>query len=383
MEWMQAIGNWFNRLMLEGALSFWQVLLIAVALDMIIGDPHWFPHPVKLIGKWISWFEKKLRQKISQQPSISYVADERRAGTVLCAVTVVGSGLIVGLILALINRFSPFWASVAAAVMMYWALSGHALWAEASKVAKALEADDITLARQRIGYLVGRDTEKLSRQGVARACCETVAENTNDGLVAPLFFMVVGYAFFDNVLMAAAVVWAYKAASTLDSMVGYHNAKYENFGRSSARLDDILAFLPARICGALMPLSALILNMRGKIAFNTALAENNKHHSPNSGWCEAAAAGALGIRMGGGAYYGGVWRQAPSIGCDIKAPDAKDIRKCSYLMAMTGLLTVLIGMLGHRGYTILLLIAAAMTILGLRSQLRAMGMGFRDLFRRR
>lgn len=335
--------------MLENGLPVWGEILAAIVLDALIGDPSWFIlHPVRIIGAWIGWFEKLLRNFVQKRPTLDAGADLKRAGVVLCLVTVIASGVIAwALPFALTKAIGPLFGSIARIIVIYFALAARSLDSTARKVARTLDEGDLNKARGAVGHLVGRDTDKLSFQGVARAACESVAENSTDGVIAPMFFVCFGAMLNYPAIghLGAALAWLYKASSTLDSMVGYDNAKYRYLGWCSAKLDDVLAYLPARLGGALMCAAALITGCDAKAALRLTVTQHGAHASPNSGWTEAAASGALGIRMGGGAYYGGQWKASPQIGYDIHNPDARMIRKCLLLMWVAMLLCAAIGIL--------------------------------------
>lgn len=357
--------------MIQNILSFgfpiWGELLLAVLLDVLLGDPSWFPHPVKLIGKIISGLEKGLRRWIEHHSMLDRRSDEKKAGVVLAVITVSITMLIAwGIPYALHIWISPFAASIARIIMLYFALALRSLAKAGKKVRNSLENNQLDQARDNLSHMVGRDTKKLSKQGVARAACESVAENTTDGVIAPLCFIILGM-FFGHSAWPVVFVWGYKAASTLDSMVGYQDLKYQYLGWFSAKLDDVLAYIPARISAAMLIIASAILQKNWKGSFLSATTEHANHHSPNGGWSEAAVSGALGIRMGGGAYYGGVWREAPRIGIDLHPPSGKDIDDSIKLMLIASAVTILIGVLLPQA---LLMIAIIMIIAGFRGKMR-------------
>lgn len=197
------------------------------------------------------------------------------------------------------------------------------------KVYRAIARDDLTEARKAVSMIVGRDTESLSREGVIRAVVETVAENTSDGVVAPMFYTAIG---------GSALGWMYKAANTLDSMIGYKNEKYLHFGRFAARLDDALNFIPARISAVLMIAAAFLLGMDSKNAWRIFRRDRLCHASPNSAQTESACAGALNIRLAGAAYYFGKSVHKPTIGDDTRAVCGEDILRANRLSALTSVL---------------------------------------------
>lgn len=306
-------------------------IVIAAVLDALLGDSDKIPHPVALIGRYITWFEKIARVKIQKEGPFKRKRNELAAGKVLGISTVVLTLLFVWGIIFGAQALHPWAASAVRVLLLYFALAGKCLAKEGMSVAAALRSGDIPLARTRIARIVGRDTQKMTGVGIARACTETVAENTTDGIVSPLFYAAIGALFG----FAAPLAWAFKAVSTLDSMVGYKNEKYLNFGRYSAKQDDVCNYLPARLTGMLMTIGAWIVKLDWRNAGQTLARDHAKHSSPNSGWSEAAMAGALGVRLGGGAYYFGQWVQKPTIGFERKIVDAEDIRKAINLMWVT------------------------------------------------
>ncbi len=328
------------------------ILLIALAvlLDAAFGDPSALPHPVLLIGRFIGALEKKLR------------AANRRlrvAGFWLCALVVLLSG-VSAYLLALVHP-------IIALYLLYAALAARCLSDEAKGVQKALE-EGVEAARARISRLVGRETDKLSEEQIIKAAVETIAENTADGAVSPLFYMflgalpalITGYAVWPDGLLSmplaalsaesgwlfglpCGLAWAFKAASTLDSMVGYKNERYIDLGRFSAKLDDVLNYIPARLTGFLICVCAPVFGLSGKGAFRVMRRDHKKHPSPNSAWSEAAAAGALGIQLGGGAYYGGVFMEKESLGDALREPERGDIKRARKLMWGAYMLAALVG----------------------------------------
>jgi adenosylcobinamide-phosphate synthase len=269
------------------------VLTLAIVLDLLLGDPRWLPHPVVFIGNLITIFETFLRKTCSY---------ERIAGVFLLIATVSVSTTITWLLLRIGSLLHPLAGLLVATVISYTCLAARSLHNESALVADALAAGDLPKARIALSYIVGRDTAHLDEPGIWRAVVETVAENTSDGIIAPLFWMTAGGPL-------AAV--AYKAVSTLDSMVGYKNERYLHFGWASARMDDLLNFIPARLTALLMVLASALAGLSPQNAIRITLRDRLNHPSPNSGHPEAAAAGALRVQLGGKAFYGGreSWKQ--------------------------------------------------------------------------
>ena len=304
------------------------VILGGLILDLLLGDPHWMPHPVVYIGKLIAALEKGLRKRFPATPK-----GERAAGIVLAVlVLVVTSGVSWGL-LYLLYRIHPVLSLILSLFWCYQIPAARCLWTEAVKVRKALETGSIEEARTAVGWLVGRDTENLSAEGVTKAAVETVAENTTDGLVAPLFYLMIG---------GPVLGLLYKATNTMDSMIGYRNDRYRYFGTAGARLDDILNFIPARLTALLMVPAAALCGLNGKNAFRIWKRDRRKHKSPNSAQTESACAGALGVELAGDAVYFGELHHKPTIGDKTHPIEPKDIDRTCRLMVVTYLLAAVL-----------------------------------------
>ena len=312
---------------------FWTVLLPTVALDLLLGDPHWMPHPVRWMGRTISSLETLLRRLFPKTPG-----GERGAGIVLALAlpTLFGGGS--ALILWGLGQVSPWLSWVVQLWFSYQLLAARSLQKESMAVYSPLKAHDLEGARRAVSRIVGRDTQALDETGVAKAAVETVAENTCDGVIAPLIFLFLG---------GLPAGMAYKAVSTLDSMVGYKNDKYRFFGWASARLDDILNFIPARLSGLLLCLGAALLpGCSGRRAWTIFWRDRRKHASPNSAHTEAACAGALGVRLAGDASYFGKVVHKPTLGDPVRPVEPEDIpRACRLMYAGAGLLLLLFAVL--------------------------------------
>ena len=303
-------------------------LFLAFLLDSAFGDPVWLYHPIRIIGKWISFMEKVLRRIF---PGGRY--GERMAGAVLLVMVVLPAFLIPGGLLYMAGKIHPWAAWILEVFWMYQILAMKCLKAEALKVYDALAKQDLPLARQRLSWLVGRDTENLSAEEVVKATVETVAENTTDGVVAPMVFMAVG---------GAPLGFAYKAVNTLDSMVGYRNDKYRYFGTASARADDVVNFIPARLTGILMVIAAALCRYDVSGSWRCFLRDRNKHLSPNSAQTESACAGALGIQLGGTHDYFGKPVEKPTLGDAKRKAAPEDIRRANRLMTATSILALIL-----------------------------------------
>lgn len=292
-------------------------VFIAVLLDLLIGDPYWFPHPVRIIGKYIKGFESLTRRLVKSSFGL------KAAGILLTLSTVAFFYLFPYWILKIAFAYNIYLFHFINIVLLYTCLAARSLSKEALKIYKQLQKKALIEAQRMTSMIVGRDTEQLDEKQITRAVVETVAENSSDGVIAPLLYMILG---------GAPLALAYKAINTLDSMVGYKNERYISFGWASARLDDIVNFIPARITAFLISLAALILGMDFRGSLTTMLREGRNHSSPNSGYPEAAAAGALSVQLGGTNYYFGKPVCKPTIGRAARPLDKEDIIKTIKLM---------------------------------------------------
>ena len=297
-------------------------------LDQLLGDPYSLPHPIRGIGWLIAKTEKVLRSGNPQENSTGREAAERRQGKLLVVVVLLLTGIVAALILSGAYVVHPKLGMVIEAVMTYQILAARCLQVESSKVWKQLNAGNLEEARKAVSMIVGRDTECLTEEGVAKAAVETVAENTSDGVIAPMLYTALG---------GPVLGFLYKAVNTMDSMVGYKNEKYLYFGRAAAKLDDVVNFLPARVSALLMIGTAFVSgkNYSGKQAWRIWRRDNRKHASPNSAQTESVCAGALGIQLAGDASYFGKVVKKPYIGDSTRAVEAEDIRRMNRLMNRT------------------------------------------------
>jgi adenosylcobinamide-phosphate synthase len=284
----------------------------ACLADAVFGDPHWFPHPVRAIGLACSSAEAPLLRLAGGDPGAQCAA-----GLALAAVLVGGTyATALAAIAAAVRR--DLRAGMALSVALGWtALGARDLFAEVSAVLAALACDDLRRARERVARIVGRDTSALDAHGVARATIETLAESACDGVVAPLFYLAIG---------GAPLALAFKATSTLDSLIGHREAPYAYFGRASARLDDAANWLPARLTALALCVCAPLAGGSVRSAWRTLRADGAKHASPNAGRVEAAAAGALRVRLGGSSTYGGAAHASPELGAAFSLPGSGDVR---------------------------------------------------------
>ena len=299
-----------------------------ILLDQLFGDPYFLPHPIRGIGWLIAKTEKTLRAGNPQGNSTEREGAERRQGKLLVVIVLLFTGMLSALILFGAYAMHPGLGVVIEAVMTYQILAARCLQVESSKVWKQLNAGSLEEARKAVSMIVGRDTEHLTEEGVAKAAIETVAENTSDGVIAPMLYTALG---------GPVLGFLYKAVNTMDSMVGYKNEKYLHFGRAAAKLDDVMNFFPARISALLMVGTAFISgkSYNGKQAWRIWRRDNRKHASPNSAQTESVCAGALGIQLAGDASYFGKVVKKPYIGDPTRAVEPEDIRRTNRLMNRT------------------------------------------------
>lgn len=305
-------------------------VLLAYFIDLIVGDPAWIPHPVIHIGKAIDVLEKLLRATAAK------VVGLRGAGVILTILIVGGTYLITYGVLYLLGLL---WAP-AATILGIWLISTtlatKSLDKAGAEIYQLLKSDNLPEGRRKVGWIVGRDTDKLTPEEVTRATIETVAENMVDAIISPLFYAFIG---------GAPLAMAYRAVNTLDSMVGYKNDKYLEFGWASARFDDLANYIPARLCGLLIPIASFCLGLNGIGSIKTMLRDAGKHPSPNSGYPEAGVAGAMGIRLGGLNYYGGRESFRAYMGDPLREFEPEDIRRTSRLMYLVSFLAAGTGFL--------------------------------------
>ena len=297
-------------------------------LDLMLGDPEWFPHPVVMMGRVIVRLEKVLRGSFSDTPE-----GRRRAGMILAAVLPAGTFFIALLIIKIAGFIHPSLGYTAAGIWCWQALAMCCLKKESENVRRKLVSGTLAEARKAVGRIVGRDTGELSDAGVTRAAVETVAENFSDGEIAPLFYMLIG---------GAPLALAYKAVNTMDSMVGYKNEDYIDFGRAAAKLDDAANFLPSRLAAILLIAAAPLVGLDGKNALRIWRRDRRKHASPNSAQTEAAMAGALHVQLAGPASYFGERVEKPYIGDPDRPIEPEDIRRANRLMYAAGFLGILV-----------------------------------------
>lgn len=295
-------------------------ILAAFALDLALGDPRWFPHPVRGIG-WLALRTEPLARRMLPWP---------RAAGVATALLIIGlTGAVTYALVYFAGKAHPAAGEAVSIVLLYTTIAARDLAGHAMAVFRSLAAGDLDEARTRVGMIVGRDAADLTEAQVARAAVESVAESTVDGVTAPLVFAV---------LAGPVGAMVYKAVSTLDSSFGYRNERYVHFGWASARIDDLANYVPARLTGPVMCLAAGLLGLRAGGALRILLRDARNHASPNSGFAEAAMAGAMGVQLGGLNYYSGQPMHKPTIGDPLTPLDKKHILLANALMYVTTLL---------------------------------------------
>ena len=297
-------------------------------LDLMIGDPRWLYHPVRLIGHLISGTERIIRNCLPANKT-----GERIGGGILVLVVVTVSTGVPAVILSVAYKY--FW-QLGLALESFWCyqiLATKSLKVESDRVYIALKDKGLEAGRKAVSMIVGRDTQNLTEEGVTKAAVETVAENTSDGILAPMFYMVIG---------CPVLGYFYKSVNTMDSMVGYKNDKFLYFGRAAAKFDDVMNFLPSRISGILMVLAAPLVKLDGKNAWKIFKRDRLCHASPNSAQTESVMAGALQVQLAGDAWYFGKLYKKPTIGDDLRPVEYEDIKRANQLLYATALLSLLV-----------------------------------------
>lgn len=305
-------------------MSIEQQALLGLGLDLLLGDPRWLPHPVRLIGKMALALEMPLRRMI---------CSARKAGVAAALVVITASVLGAWGLTWGAGMWHPMAGDMASVLLIYLGLAARDMVEHSNKVHEALKSGSLPEARALVGMICGRDTNCLDQKEVVRATVESVAENIVDGVTAPLLYAV---------LAGPVGIMGYKAVSTLDSTFGYLNDRYREFGWASARLDDMLNFVPSRLTGLMVPAAAVLLGLRPLNAIRIFLRDRNKHPSPNAGQAEAAVAGAIGIQLGGKSWYSGKPSYKPLLGDPLEELHPRHILVANnLLLATTGLAAAL------------------------------------------
>ena len=303
-------------------------LIIGFGIDMLLGDPHGIPHPVVGIGKLIGALEKLFRRIFPKT-----VWGERIAGGAVWVFTVGISFLLPFGVLGICYKASPWLGLAVESIMCWQILAAKSLRDESMKVYAALRSGDTEKARHAVSMIVGRDTAVLDETGITKAAVETVAENSSDGVVAPLVFLALG---------GAPLGFFYKAVNTMDSMLGYVDPPYQNIGLVPARMDDLMNYVPARLSGVLMLLAGGLLGMDFRNGVKIFLRDRYNHASPNSAQTESACAGLMGLQLAGDAWYHGVLHRKKTIGDPIRSIEYEDIPRCCRLMYATAVLALIL-----------------------------------------
>lgn len=307
---------------------YWQVVL-AYVLDLLVGDPRGYPHPVRIIGFCAQTLERTSRALFKNQVFAGLVTAPAVAGGTYAASWSA---------LKLLGLAHPWAESLGSVFLIYAALATRSLYDESRPVLEFLKAGNDDRARKSLSNIVGRDTGRLNRKEIARAAVETVAESSLDGIVSPLFYACLG---------GAPLAMAYKAVNTMDSMFGHKDETYRDFGRVPARLDDAANFIPARLTGLIMALASALCGFRGRDSLLTTLKDGQNHDSPNAGIPEAAMAGALGIQLGGRNYYEGQAVEKPLMGAKTREIAAEDIANGHKIMFATSGLALIVFVCGR------------------------------------
>ena len=302
-------------------------LVLGFILDLIIGDPHGLYHPIRLVGNLIALLEKRMNRKTDSSNR------QMVMGWLMALIVITLSSGIPLLLLLLAYRIHPVCRLILEAIMCWQLLATKSLKDESMKVYRKLKKHDLQGSRHAVSMIVGRDTEILDETGVTKAAVETVAENTSDGVIAPMFYMAIGGAFLG---------WMYKSVNTMDSMVAYKNDRYLYFGRIPAYLDDIANYIPARLAGLLMVLASFLVRLDGTHAFAIFKRDRYNHASPNSAQTEAVMAGALNVQLAGDAWYFGELHKKKTIGDDIRPVEAEDIVRANKLLYGTAVVSLVI-----------------------------------------
>ncbi len=266
------------------------MIVLAVLADLAIGDPRTKFHPVVLMGNFIAWFEKRLLKE-GDSP-----AQKRKKGTMLVCLVLLSIYFSAVLVAILLLAMGPWWYFLGSILILTFMIAPRSLAEAGMEIKQHLTDGDLARARERVGYVVGRDTDEMNEQEITRATVETIAENIVDGVISPLFYFFLG---------GFPLTMMYRAVNTMDSMIAYKNEKYIDFGYAAAKLDDVFNYIPARITALLLIVASFILRYDGKKAMEIMRRDADKHPSPNGGYPESAVAGAIHVRLGGTNYYGG------------------------------------------------------------------------------
>ncbi|MCH4889160.1 cobalamin biosynthesis protein CobD [Acidaminobacter sp. JC074] len=297
-------------------------ITVGYVMDLILGDPYFLYHPVRIIGHLVRFLEKGLLN-LNDKPNV-----QKFKGLILL-ITVSGLSFLVPFVILLaLHKIHPLLNHVMESIMIYQIFATRCLDVETKKVYRALKEGDMETARKMIGYLVSRDTDVMTEEDIIKAAIETIAENLGDGVIAPMFFIFIG---------GAPLGWYYKGVNTLDSMVGYKNDKYNHYGYFSAKWDDVLNYIPARLTALFIIIAGFFLRLDVKRGMRILARDKRNHSSPNSAYPESAAAGLLGIQLGGKASYFGKVSMKKTMGDPFKPIDLLDLLRTRKLLYMTSI----------------------------------------------
>ena len=306
-------------------MAYWFIIPAAFVLDAVVGDPQGMPHPIRWMGRAIETCEPVFRK---------YVNHEYLAGTLFALLMITGSWALAVLAVGGAHRLHPVAGIGLEVVLIFYSLSARSLSEAAMEIYRLLMDGRVDSARSRLAMIVGRDVAGYGTNDIARATVETVAENFVDGVLSPLVFAAIG---------GGPLAMAYKMVNTLDSMVGYKNERYRRFGWAAARIDDMANFIPARLSIFIISLGTRLLAAgKGRRALVTAMKDGSRHKSPNAGYPEAAFAGALGVKLNGPNYYGGVLVEKPYIGIDFGPVKVHHIKKSCELMMVAAIISLVL-----------------------------------------
>ena len=303
-------------------------IIIALVIDYILGDPYNYPHPVKYIGKLISFFDKNMRIVFKTPKMLKF------AGFLTVIITVSVSFFTAYFIIYSLKRINPILGYIAEIIIMWNCIALRCLDTEVMKIYNSLKERDIEKARKQISYLVSRDTESLDEKGIVKATFETATENITDGIISPILYIIIG---------GAPLGIAYKAINTIDSMIGYKNEKYADFGFFGAKLDDVVNFIPARLTGFAMVIFAFITGKDYKNGYRIMIRDHNKSKSPNAGWTESVVAGVLGIELSGPTVYFGKVVHKDTIGDNVNEINYEHIKTTTDFMYGATLVVLFMG----------------------------------------
>ncbi len=303
-------------------------IIIALVIDYIFGDPYNYPHPVKYMGKLISFLDKNMRRFFKTPKMLKF------AGFLTVIIIVSVSFFITYFVIYSLKKINPILGYIAEIIIMWNCIALRCLDTEVMKIYNSLKERNIEKARKQISYLVSRDTESLDEKGIVKATVETATENITDGIISPIFYMIIG---------GAPLGIAYKAINTIDSMIGYKNEKYIDFGFFGAKLDDVVNFIPARLTGVAMVIFAFITGKDYKNGYRIMIRDHNKSKSPNAGWRESVVVGVLGIELSGPTVYFGKVVNKDTIGDNVNDINYEHIKTTTDFMYGATLIVLFIG----------------------------------------